>query len=862
MSATKALRETVHACRAAWGLDEASMRSYLSSTHKHELEEDREEALQLAYRPQPAVVPPVLLSVPANNEPGRDITPAAASSVSTTLALDDLLGEFTPEEKEQFTKELEAERAERAAQAEAFDPLPNVPGIFKTFPNWVTWKSATEKAPIISGTGEKARSNDPSTWATYQTACDNIRAGKGLPNLGFVTDGVRAGNLTGIDIDGCRNPQTGEIASWAQRILALLGSTYTEITPSKTGLRAWVICTFPKRSQKVFGLNLQAGFGEKVQIEVYDDGKYFTMTGDKLADSVSEVVTLTNEKVVELFELLGRLEAEHPARKTTSQKKKTPRTQPVSKEDGRVVFEEVPPDPGYAQLFEAVGWKPLIDRMSRMHDTRFHNLEFEPGKLTCCPMPGHGTRSENLEYQPCFGPMAGKPGVLHCFGCDFTGDLCAAVKEFDGGEDGGKIEYETMYDCARAICQQEGLKFEDFFPADKPAPQAAAQASSDVPGQTTARLVRADQITCKKVEYLWEPRIPLGKLSVLAGNPDKGKSLVSLYMVTQLTRGLAMYGCSKTMPACEALIMAAEDDDDDTLTPRLKAAGADLTKVHFLTSIVVKDGQGQTQSEREAQLDTDIQLIEQELRKNPQIKLVVIDPVSSYLGRANMNREQEVREVLTPLKRLASRCRVGIVLIMHFNKSVEASAIHRIGGAVAFTGVARAVWMFAEDPEDQDRYLMLRVKANLARKQGGLVYKIQERRITIENESVGVPYVEFVGETDTSADVLVGPHAVGRPDIKSQSAKEWLLEYLAEGSQDVRDIEAFGRKAGHSWRTLERAKTEIQAVATQSRRRWSWCLPGHAERTNVVILDASKVNLPDEPKGVTEEETANVAEAA
>ena len=354
-----------------------------------------------------------------------------------------------------------------------------------------------------------------------------------------------------------------------------------------------------------------------------------------------------------------------------------------------------------------------------------------------------------------------------------------------------------------------------------------------------ATTLRADLVEPKRVEWLWRNRIPLNKLSILTGNPDQGKSLVSLYIVSQLTRGLPMYGETNALPYGEVLLMAAEDEADDTIRPRLEVMGASLSRVHILQSVVLKDGKGKTLSEREAQLDTDVQSIEDMLKDNSNIRLVVIDPISSFLGRANMNREQEVRAVLTPLKNLAARCRVAIIAVMHLNKNSEASAIHRIGGAMAFTGVARAVWLFQEDPEDKTRHLMTRVKNNIAKSTGGLVYRTAAKPILIDGTEEYQPYVEWLGETDkTAQDVLIGGAPVGRPPEKTEDAKEWLAGFLADGDQTASDIKKAGAKVGHSWRTLHRVKVALKIVAEQHDRQWIWRLPeGAAIESNVIDLD-------------------------
>jgi hypothetical protein len=114
-------------------------------------------------------------------------------------------------------------------------------------------------------------------------------------------------------------------------------------------------------------------------------------------------------------------------------------------------------DPGFRKLFDAVGYRPIIKRINALEDPRVHIGNLERGACVPCPMPHH----KHDNYTECFGPLQNEPVLLHCLGkCGWTGDMVAACYMLDGG----KAKYKTMYDCARAICQEEDLKFEDFFP--------------------------------------------------------------------------------------------------------------------------------------------------------------------------------------------------------------------------------------------------------------------------------------------------------------------------------------------------------------------------------------------------------------
>jgi len=173
------------------------------------------------------------------------------------------------------------------------------------------------------------------------------------------------------------------------------------------------------------------------------------------------------------------------------------------------------------------------------------------------------------------------------------------------------------------------------------------------------RVRRMDFTKKKKLYWLWQNRIPFGALTTIAGDPDEGKSLITLYLSACVSTGKKLYGNTEKTEPGDVLLLSAEDDPEITLRPRLEAAGAYLDKIHLLESVMLTDGAGKEDGERIAQLDTDIKAIERILDENPDIKLIIIDPISSFLGSANMNREQEVRRVLQPLRSLELRLAAG-----------------------------------------------------------------------------------------------------------------------------------------------------------------------------------------------------------
>jgi hypothetical protein len=367
----------------------------------------------------------------------------------------------------------------------------------------------------------------------------------------------------------------------------------------------------------------------------------------------------------------------------------------------------------------------------------------------------------------------------------------------------------------------------------------------------------AADITPKKIKWLWPNRFAQ-KLNLLVGNPDKGKGLIAYYSIAQVTTGRDWYDAKNEMPAAEALIMSGEEDWDDTVVPRLIAAGADLTKVRWLKMSAVKANGDK--AERELQLDRDMGELEKFLVEHPDIRLVVIDPISNYLGRVKMVDEQWVRELLTPLKELSNKFGVAIIGIMHLNKKVDLDAIHRIGGAMAFVGVARMVWLcaprVAEDGTETEERVMVKVKGNIVQHNlKGLSYLTKARTVPIEGEQVFTPYVEWTGDVDQQANELTQGAKkngnVGRPAEQLSTVVAWLREYLCDGPKTFGDIDHVGhKKEGFSLRTLERARGDedsfIKFVHGQDKARDGKMRDAYSCRLTdqaKAELDAARVNI-------------------
>jgi putative DNA primase/helicase len=331
-----------------------------------------------------------------------------------------------------------------------------------------------------------------------------------------------------------------------------------------------------------------------------------------------------------------------------------------------------------------------------------------------------------------------------------------------------------------------------------------------------AVLRRVSDIERQELQWLWPARIPLAKLTLFAGDPGLGKSFVTLDIAARVTRGTKWPdGAAATCTSGSLIILSAEDDPGDTIRPRLEAAGADLSKVHVLQAVRRAKPSGETSLEQFS-LETDLLALQDAVVSFNDTRLIVIDPVSAYLGGIDSHVNAKVRSLLAPLSQMAATTGVAVVAVTHLNKN-GSSALYRASGSVAFVAAARAVWLFAKNPDDPSQRLMLPGKMNLAPEQSGMGYQLEAKQ--------DVAVVTWGEAVSVSADAVLEPEGAERRSERFE-AMDWLRGQLADGSVAQRKIKADATREGFSWATLRRAKDAlgITTEKTGFQGAWEWQL--------------------------------------
>jgi putative DNA primase/helicase len=349
-------------------------------------------------------------------------------------------------------------------------------------------------------------------------------------------------------------------------------------------------------------------------------------------------------------------------------------------------------------------------------------------------------------------------------------------------------------------------------------------------------IVRLADVKPEPLRWLWPGRIALGKLTMIAGDPGLGKSFLTLDIASRLSTGTPWPDAvGQENPSGGAVLLSAEDDIADTIRPRLDAAGADVARIIALRA--VQQGEG---AARMFNLATDLSALDAAIQRCTGCRLVVVDPITAYLGKTDSHKNADIRGLLAPLSDLAARHGIAIVAVSHLNKSGAGPAMYRTMGSLAFVAAARAAWAVVRDPDDNARRLLLPVKNNLAPDAGGLAYSLRDSALD------GIPSIAWESQpVSITADEVLSIPGGGDERTGREDAAEWLRVALADGPMKATDVKRQAKQNSIAERTLNRAKT---TAGVQTKREgfgpgatWYWLLPGH--RLPLDPIDGQQKNV-------------------
>ena len=323
---------------------------------------------------------------------------------------------------------------------------------------------------------------------------------------------------------------------------------------------------------------------------------------------------------------------------------------------------------------------------------------------------------------------------------------------------------------------------ENFVGEDKPK-KSRTKIREEPEHQLT--LINLEDIEPEVVEWLWYPYIPMGKLTMIEGDPGLGKSWLTMALASYISRGkLLPYQIDKIKG--KVLIMSAEDGLADTIKPRLVTLKANTNNI-----VAIPEPVSFTESGTKAVSEA-IQLVKP--------KLIIIDPLVAYLGgKIDLHKANETREIMARLTKLAEDNHVAIVLVRHLTKGGKEKAIYRGLGSIDLTAAVRSCLAIGRNPQEPNEgRVICHIKSNLAPLGKPISY-------TLDSKDKKNPF-EFGEEIDVDVNEVLGTQPTNGRGA-TDAAVEFLQTVLAEGKAlPTQDIRREAEARGITEKALKRAK--------------------------------------------------------
>jgi hypothetical protein len=402
-------------------------------------------------------------------------------------------------------------------------------------------------------------------------------------------------------------------------------------------------------------------------------------------------------------------------------------------------------------------------------------------------------------------------GNRHAYMLTLTMRLASLVKA-------GRLADQEALDGLKAGARQNGMESEGRWPSVEEAWRSAMEKADPAKARGTGNgqgviddnaqidysklsdtelgIVPCDSVVMAPVKWLWPYRFALGEMALTAGEGGQGKSTILLDLAARVTKGAEFPDKSGSAPLGTVIIVSAEDSRENTLKPRLVAMGADTSRVVFVTAMrTIASPDESTPPMVDPMSLAELPYWMQIVQRVPDCRLMIIDPVPSFLGRGvNDAKNADLRGILEPFLATVIRPKeICLAANSHLSKNVDAKTpLHRVTGSIAYVNLARNVHVIAADPDNPERIYFTQAKANNSpRNLGALVFSLHTAMIpgpdgteietvhpVFENGTVEVELRDLM--THSKRPETKG----GRPAKEAIALAQFLVEMLkAKGPQ-------------------------------------------------------------------------------
>jgi archaellum biogenesis ATPase FlaH len=354
----------------------------------------------------------------------------------------------------------------------------------------------------------------------------------------------------------------------------------------------------------------------------------------------------------------------------------------------------------------------------------------------------------------------------------------------------------------------ELLIWKNHFPPELlPQDDQLLRSSASLPGGCDVIGAFLDQVADAPLEWLWPGRIPLGAITIVEGDPSQGKSLFARDIAARVSSGQPMPDGSSGL-AGGVILIDCEDSLSATIKPQLLQLGASSSRILAFSAVsYIQEGK---KHERLFELNKDIEILST-LIERMQARLLVIDPLMAVLGGTDVYRDNFVRNTVFRLQRLVAQHNLACILVRHLSKVSSRNTLYRGGGSIAFTALARSMFLVHHHPQQADWRVLAHSKCNLAPLSPSLSFSIIPGETTSN--------IQWHGPCNyTAADLLYKNPIVQRKNGKN---RQLITEILQHAYPETVTSQQFHERLPHMSRdnistTLKRMSdaNEIFQVST------------------------------------------------
>lgn len=343
------------------------------------------------------------------------------------------------------------------------------------------------------------------------------------------------------------------------------------------------------------------------------------------------------------------------------------------------------------------------------------------------------------------------------------------------------------------------------------------RAAKETPKLSVTRLAEIEETTA---EWVWFPRIPKKKITILQGEPGSGKTTLLCQLIADITTGNPFPGDADSYsmgnpfqerPPMRVLYQITEDDFSSTIKPRLRKAGADMTKIFNI-------------DESEAPLTFGDPRI-REVIDRWGIEVAVFDPLMSYVGAdVQLNMGNAARAEMNHLINIGNETGCTFLIVAHTSKQTSAGAINRLIGSIDFVSSCRSLITMGKDPKDPSIKAIAHTKSNLGPLAPTILFKAN-------HDGNNGRLVEFLGHSSLTSDEIIAPPEPRRkPSFALDEAKEFLQDLLKDGYATTKEMNDAAAAAGINRNSLYKAKDELKIRSKQygggKGGAYWWIMPG------------------------------------